>query len=62
MTLTIKTFDTVEEQREALEGVACGIEDFWRELAENHALGKLDLSVPAKSDADCLRLIASKLK
>lgn len=58
--MTIKTFDTVAEQREGLESVARNIEKFWRELAEE-ARGGLDLSVCVESDTAALRLIASKL-
>jgi hypothetical protein len=57
----IRKYDTVEEQREGLELVASNIEEWWRTLAENNAFGKMDLSIPAKSDAGTLRLIASKL-
>jgi hypothetical protein len=56
--MTIRTFDTVEEQREALEGVAQNIEGFWRLLAESTVP---HLSVPAESDAKTLRTIAGKL-
>ena len=54
-----RTYDTVEEQRRGLEAVASNIEGFWRTLAEK---SELDLSIPAKHDAECLRVIASKLK
>lgn len=56
--MTLKTFDTKEEQRVGLEGVAVNIETFWRELAERSGL---DLDVAVKSDTQTLRLIAEKL-
>jgi hypothetical protein len=56
----IRTFDTKEEQRAGLEGVARNIETFWRELAES-SHGGMDLSVAVKSDVQTLRLIAEKL-
>ncbi len=59
--MPLRTFDTAEEQRFGLEGVASNIEKFWRELAEK-GLDGLDLSVAVKSDVGTLRAIASKLK
>jgi hypothetical protein len=54
------TFDTVEEQLAGLETVASNIEGYWRTLAES-TVDHGDQSIPAKSDAGTLRLIASKL-
>lgn len=56
--MKMKTFDTVAEQREALEAIAHTIETWWGPLAEK-SFG--DMSVPVKSDTAVLRMIASKL-
>jgi hypothetical protein len=58
--MTIRTYDTVEEQRDGLEIVARNIEIFWRHFAEE-ARGGIDLSIAVEGDAGTLRLIASKL-
>jgi hypothetical protein len=55
----MRSFDTVEEQRKSLEGVAQNIEKFWRGVAERGDGG--DFAVPAASDAAALRAIAAKL-